>query len=658
MRFRNTFRTISVMLALLSTFDASSQHLLSDTIAIESVSISRNRTGNLLQKGLKSISIDTLVLNEKKGLSLAELLQENSPIFIKTYGRGATATASLRGTSASHTKVYWNGLQVNSPMSGEADFSLVPLYFVDDVAIHVGQSSMRYGNGGLGGAVSLQSIPDWSKQLGATIYQSIGSYDTYSTAVKSTYGKGKIKAQTRLFRESSENNFSFHNIAKIDQPLEVQHNADYKKYGALQEVYYRPSDNAILSAKVWAQQTDRGIPPLMTSFSAAEYNRQNDINLNYIVDYKMVGNTVSWGVATGISHMNLLYDYSKLSVEGNPLPVLSTRSKSWSWYNRASAQWKPLSWLSAALQAEVNGHWVESTEAIMNTGYAENQTHSLVKTSVNINPTNRISLSALLAQEMFDSNIMPLSYSIAFKYSLIESNTLFANGGYSRNHNNPSLNDLYWQPGGNINLLPEDAKSWEGGLNYTIENQKFKLDISGNLFASSISNWIMWLPHLKGYWEPVNLTQVSTQGLEFALQAEQTIGNFTLKIRGNYSNTQSTIQNAGGVMRPEAHGKQLPFIPVHSGGVVANVLVKPFYVTYTFTHFSERYTTTSNNPNSLRRLYPYYMSSVALGCDFSLYKMPVGIQLRVDNLLNESYQTIMWRPMPGRNYSLSINIKL
>lgn len=652
------YRILLLAVMLLNTVGAFAQHLVSDTISLESVTVYQRRQASGLQAGIKSISIDTLVIREKQGLSLAELLQDNSPIFIKTYGRGATATASLRGTSASHTKVYWNGLRINSPMSGEADFSLVPLYFVDDVAIHFGQSSMSFGSGGLGGSVHLQSVPNWGKQYGAKVYQSVGSYQTYSTAATSTYGKGKLKAQTRLFREASENSFSYRNIAKINKPIEIQQNADYLKYGVLQEIYYRYSDSSMLSAKAWALQTDRGIPQLMTSFSAREINRQHDINLNSIVEYRWGGEKVWWRVASGLSHMNLTYDFSKLSVEENLLPVLSTQSSSWSWYNRASMDWVTNDWITVNVQAEVNRHWVQSTEEIIGNGYVENQTHSALRATLVARPTDRLSLSALVGEEVFSGFFTPLSASFSFKYRLLDEKPIFANGGYSRNFSYPSLNDLHWQPGGNPNLQPEDAQSWEVGLQHAFQYAGSQLNIDANLFSSSINNWIMWLPHLKGYWEPVNLTQVEAKGVEASLSLNQQIGKVTLKMRGNYSYTKSTIENAGGVMRPEAHGKQIPFIPVHSGGIAINALWRSFHVVYSFTHFSERYTTTSNNPNSVRKLYPYYMSSAAVGWDFALYNMAMGVQLRVDNIFNESYQTILWRPMPGRNYSFTLRVEL
>lgn len=658
MPYNSLNRIVFLLIALLNAFGVQSQDLLRDTITIESITVYRNKAYHGIQAGVKSILLDSLVINEKRNLSLAELLQENSPIFIKTYGRGATATASLRGTSASHTNVYWNGIKINSPMSGEADFSLVPLYFVDEVAIHFGQSSMGYGSGGLGGAVSLQSTPNWSKPFTAKVYQSVGSYQTYSTAATSSYGKNKVKAQTRFYRETSYNNFTYRNIAKIDGPIEVQQDADYEKHGVLQEVYYRLSPSAMVSARIWAQLTDRSIPKLMTNSLVRESNRQLDANLNAVVDFRKTSEHLSWKLTSGLSALDLKYSFNKFSLEGNNLPVINAHSKSWSWYNRGILEWNMYHWLSVNFQAEANQHWVESAETILGTGYVGSQMQNAVRIAINAFPIKALEVNLLLGEEIYPNLITPLSYGLALKYRIFKEKEIFANGGVSRNYHYPSLNDLYWQPGGNINLKAEDALSWEAGFQYlkTFTNTRLEFDI--NLFSSQIENWIMWLPHLKGYWEPVNLSQVNAQGAELSIMLTQKMNRTTLKVRGNYSNTQSTISNASGVMRPEAQGKQLPFIPVHSGGLLVNALWRNFQLTYSFTHFSERYTTTSNNPNSFRRLYPYYMSSAALGWDFKFFETPCVLQLRIDNLLNESYQTILWRPMPGRNYTLTVRVDI
>ena len=88
---------------------------------------------------------------------MADVLAQNTSIFIKSYGRGTLATASFRGTAPSHTQVQWNGMAVNSPMLGMVDFSLIPSYFIDNATVYHGAGSVGVTGGGLGGAITLQT---------------------------------------------------------------------------------------------------------------------------------------------------------------------------------------------------------------------------------------------------------------------------------------------------------------------------------------------------------------------------------------------------------------------------------------------------------------------------------------------------------------------
>ena len=98
--------------------------------------------------GTTKTVLDTHILRESITNSLADILSQNTSIFIKSYGRGTMATASFRGTSPSHTQVLWNGMNINSPMMGQVDFSLIPSYFVDDMSLWHGASSVNVSGSG------------------------------------------------------------------------------------------------------------------------------------------------------------------------------------------------------------------------------------------------------------------------------------------------------------------------------------------------------------------------------------------------------------------------------------------------------------------------------------------------------------------------------
>src|SRR5665647_1335045 len=97
---------------------------LNDTVRLESIQINGKRITK--NSNETRSEIDSITLAKSGTVRLSELLSQNTPIFVKEYGRGAMATVSFRGTAPSHTKVSWNGLELNSPMLGMVDFSLIP----------------------------------------------------------------------------------------------------------------------------------------------------------------------------------------------------------------------------------------------------------------------------------------------------------------------------------------------------------------------------------------------------------------------------------------------------------------------------------------------------------------------------------------------------
>ena len=136
---------------------------LQDTIKLELVLISGKRIFKNFNETRSEI--DSLALAKSGTVRLSELLSQNTPIYIKAYGRGAMATASFRGTAPSHTRVTWNGLELNSPMLGMVDFSLIPVYFTDEVKLLHGSSSLSESSGALGGTILLENTPNWNNNL-------------------------------------------------------------------------------------------------------------------------------------------------------------------------------------------------------------------------------------------------------------------------------------------------------------------------------------------------------------------------------------------------------------------------------------------------------------------------------------------------------------
>ena len=85
----------------------------------------------------------------------------------------------------------------------------------------------------------------------------------------------------------------------------------------------------------------------------------------------------------------------------------------------------------------------------------------------------------------------------------------------SRNYRFPTLNDLYFLPGGNPDLKNEHGFSYDAGVSFDVGKKGvYKLGGSASWFDSYIDDWIIWLPTTKGFFSPRNVKKVHAYGVE------------------------------------------------------------------------------------------------------------------------------------------------
>ncbi|NCO56061.1 MAG: Plug domain-containing protein, partial [Bacteroidetes bacterium] len=106
--------------------------------------------------------IDNFRLMHSVSANIGEILSYEPGLNVKTFGDGSLTTVSFRGTDASHTKVDWNGMQINSAMNGQIDFSLIPVLPYNNLNLFYGANSLITSSGAFGGQVSFNS-PDFNK---------------------------------------------------------------------------------------------------------------------------------------------------------------------------------------------------------------------------------------------------------------------------------------------------------------------------------------------------------------------------------------------------------------------------------------------------------------------------------------------------------------
>jgi len=263
----------------------------------------------------------------------------------------------------------------------------------------------------------------------------------------------------------------------------------------------------------------------------------------------------------------------------------------------------------------------------------------------------------MIRKNFISSGSIPLIPYFGFDYLISDKHQFFIKGNIGNNYHFPSLNDLYWQPGGNPDILPENGISGDIGLSVSSKINNILIENSITSFYSDINNWIIWIPTVKGYWTPKNISNVVSKGLEYNIKLNFSVGKYAVKANANYAYTSSLNYGDTEIWGEESYGKQLVYVPVHSGNVFLNISRNGYSVSYIHNSYSERFTTSTNNYSLRDWLYPYYMNNLFIGKNFEFKKFDLSIQFKIYNLFNEEYRSILFRPMPQRNYLILFGMR-
>ena len=630
--------------------------------------------------GIQQTKFDSVVLKENIALSIADVLTFNSSIFVKSYGRATLSTVAFRGTSPSHTQVTWNGMRINNPMLGMTDFSMIPSYFIDDASLLHGTSSVSETGGGLGGAVKLSTKPAQSEGFGLQYVQGVGSFKTFDEFLRLTYGNDKWQISTRAVYSSSPNEYKYrnhdkkeniyddnHNIIGQYYPTERNRSGSFKDLHILQEAYYNTGNGDRFGLSAWYINSNRELPMLTTDYGEeADFdNRQREQTFRGVLSWDHMRSSWKMAAKAGYIHMWMAYDYKRDAGNGVMASMTRSRSKINTFYGQVDGEYYLNKWLfTASLSA--HQHFVESRDkniilqqgekAVV--GYDKGRIELSGALSAKWRPTERVGVSVVLREEMFGTDWSPFIPALFIDGVLSKRGNIVAKASVSRNYRFPTLNDLYFLPGGNPNLRKERGWTYDAGLSFAIGREGvYSLSGSASWFDSHVDDWIIWLPTTKGFFSPRNIKRVHSYGVELKADGAVSLSrDWHLGLSSTFSWTPS--KNLGEPMSPadQSVGKQLPYVPEISATLTGELSWRTWSFLYKWCHYSERYTMSSNDISLSGNLPPYYMSNITLEKRFSLTWADLSLKGAVNNLFDEEYLSVLSRPMPGINFEFFFGI--
>ncbi len=674
-------RVYTILLLAIATLCANLTAVAQERhIDIEGVQVVGRRP--IKEIGMQQTILDSTNLHESISLSMADVLAFNSSIFVKSYGRATLSTVSFRGTSPSHTQVTWNGMRLNNPMLGSTDFSTIPSYFIDDAALLHGTSSVNETGGGLGGAIRLATSPVKEPGFRLQYIQGIGSFMSFDEYLRLTYANDHWQTSTRVVVSSSENDFKYTNRDKklniyddemniVGQyyPVERNTSGSYLDIHALQEIYYDTKRGDKFGLNAWYVNSNRELSLLSTDYSDGRKfdNRQRESTFRGILTWSHLREGWKLAANGGYTHTTLRYDYKRDPGNGIMTAMTSSLSRINTIFGRIEGEYYIGSkWLFTA-NITAHQHFVESRDKSIVlqdggngiVGYNQARIELSGSISAKWRPIERFGVSIVLREELFGTKFTPIIPALFIDGVLSERGNIIAKASISRNYRFPSLNDLYFMPGGNPNLRSESGWTYDVGLSFGVgDSKKYKLSGSATWFDSYISDWILWLPTTKGFFSPRNVKDVHAYGIELKASGMVYLGSgWQIDLDGNFSWTPSI--NCGEKLSEadRSIGKQLPYVPKYTATINGRLSWRGWAFQYKWCYYSERYTMSSNDFTLTGKLPNYFMSNISLEKRLSVKWADLNFKGVINNLFDEDYLSVLSRPMPGINFQIILGIK-
>lgn len=534
---------------------------------------------------------------------VATYLQKDSRFQIRQYAPGSVATLNLGGTNSAQTRILWEGIDISSMASGVVDLSLVPSTLLSSNAISTGANAAFANENGVVGGINL----NWTATKEPFFTTSIGasSIGLRSFVVENGGRFSGLQYRSLIKAEQSDNQYSY-TLGNNDF---IMKGMEYSSLTVLQR-YEGSVGRVDWNTNVWyteGAKSNRG--SVLTSGSR-----------NHLEDRAVRG-------------------------------LFSAKRKDWKAVLFYGKEWQSYTDTSSFLNITDTNTYDQISVKVSKSG--KKSSTSIYGAYVSGRGTSR---DAQLAQ-ITGVHIQRFGKALSGQIKSTYWNGRFYGGaqvnwsgqGTLGKHQLsggtfyrlPTINDLYWVPGGNPDLFAEQSYGLKYGFKWS---QK-----QWSLFATSdqllFSNLIQWVPGNGGVWRPENVENAYTSSTTLILRHQQAGLLNEVSLTHGYSRVLKAIV-------PANQGKQLLYRPnvtgIHTVGYSRNNIDLQWR-----THFlGSRHTLRDNA--SQGRLAP------ELWCDFSLSTdviKKLKVLATVHNITGASRNFFPNYPMPGRYFSITLQLK-
>lgn len=596
---------------------ASAQEI--DSVLIEDV--------HIISAPIKKID-DRTLLTGSDDQSVEDVLQLSTDIFLKSNGPGSSITTGILGGTASHTTLTIHGVPVTNPLIGQADFSLIPIFFHQSLSLQTGSSDDIKTTGSIAGnvAISDRAVSKPLIKVGSVYrsYRNLESYFTYHLLTN------KWDISANVSRLDAKNSFRYR-LDGIDATF-IQSHAENTSTNAYLSATYHLTDNQSIQGWYWWQDQDRNIPP--TTVQILSTQRQEDRFHKGGLIHRYQTDNLNLTSKIGYTDQEIFFEDPQILRES--LGAFTSQ-----YYESILEMRKDKDvQLSLGYQGDIS--------LGQNSGFAEDSRlmahRFLFGLDQNLLPNQTNFLVRVISSNLGGDQLASSGY---LSHARKLHNGARIKGSLRKLWRAPSLNDLFWSFGGDPNLSPE--RGWEVNAEYSTSKDNL-LSVTTNLFSRWVSDYIIWAPseELGGFFGASNISTVWSRGILVDLDYRIALREMNLSIKNThsliYSSPDETVESTF-----LTQNAQLIYTPIYSTNLVAQLQRNRTSLRVN-TSLTTQYTGINEDVDG----YTIVDAGIHHSFDFGRGgELQVGVEMA--NVFDVSYVIVERRPVPGRYLKLNFN---
>ncbi len=588
--------------------------------AVDQVVVTAGRAADKLSETPVSTTVITgETLRQRQAVVISDLLARTPGVSVtRNGGVGQATQVRIRGAEAEQTAVLIDGVKLNDPSStgGGYNFATLLAGDVDRIEVLRGPQSTLWGSQAIGGVVSMiTKTPNGPLSGDATVEG--GSRATAYARVG--VGAGGDWGGWRLAAGS----YTTAGISMFDDTLGGKEKDGYHNNAVSGRLDLNVTKDVALDARLsyaaGRNEYDSSLPaPPYSLGDTADYGKTKEL-----VGY--VGARLSnFG---GALNSRIGYGYTQTDRDNydptSPAPkTFDARGTDNSLEYQGTWTINPM-W-RAVFGAETERSWFRTASPSFSPVVTRHATGmDSVYGQLQAKPVEGLTLTGGVRHDDHDTFGGATTYQAGAAWSLNDGATVLR-ANYGEGFKAPSLYQLY-SDYGNLNLNPEEAKSWDVGVEHSILEGRARGSIT--YFDRKTTNQIDFVSTNTapfGYY--ANIAKANAKGVEVEGSFEV---NSLLTLSANYTNMDALNKSAG-----SNYGKDLPRRAGETasadaeftlpGGLIGGVTMQ--YVGHSFDTIA-----------NTRRLKSYVLTDVRVSYPindtFELYG-------RIENLFDQDYETI------------------